>query len=201
MIKDGKAELRKIFKEKRSLLTEIEVFEKSEKICLNFIQNLLPKIYKNSNQIFSLYLDSNKEVSTNSLIQFFTKNSIRFSYPRIVAKNQPLEFIESEGEQEFVGNIIYPKIFEPLRGKAILPDFIILPLLAFDANMSRLGMGGGFFDRTISKLKIEKPNLQTIALAYDFQRLETDLPIENTDQKPDFIVTSNSIFSQKPVVA
>jgi 5-formyltetrahydrofolate cyclo-ligase len=67
--------------------------------------------------------------------------------------------------------------------------------------MSRLGMGGGFFDRTISKLKIEKPNLQTIALAYDFQRLETDLPIENTDQKPDFIVTSNSIFSQKPVVA
>jgi 5-formyltetrahydrofolate cyclo-ligase len=201
MIKDRKAELRKIFKEKRSLLTEIEVFEKSEKICLNFIQNLLPKIYKNSNQIFSLYLDSNKEVSTNSLIQFFTKNSIRFSYPRIVAKNLPLEFVESEGEQEFVGNIIYPKIFEPLRGKVILPDFIILPLLAFDANMSRLGMGGGFFDRTISKLKIEKPNLQTIALAYDFQRLETDLPIENTDQKPDFIVTSNSIFSQKPVVA
>lgn len=201
MTRESKAELRKIFKEKRLALSKKDVSIKSEEICLNFIQNLLPQIYKNSDHIFSLYLSSNNEVCTEYLSEFFKKNSINFSYPRIVAKNQPLEFVASEDDQKFVSSLIYPKIFEPLGGKTALPDFIILPLLAFDQNMSRLGMGGGFFDRTISKLKIEKPNLITIALAYDFQRLETSLPIENTDQKLDFIATQKGIFSRKAVVA
>ncbi len=201
MTKEVKAELRKIFKERRSALSEIEVSKRSEEVCLNFIQNLLPKIYRNSDQVFSLYLAANNEVYTNYLSQFFIKNSIKFSYPRIVEKNQALEFVASENSQKFVSNMFYPKILEPLNGKTISPDFIILPLLAFDQSMSRLGMGGGFFDRTISKLKIEKPNLITIALAYDFQRLETTLPNENTDQRLDFIATQKRIFSRKAVVA
>ncbi len=201
MTKEAKSKLRQIFKEKRFALSDQNVAEKSEKICLNFIQNLLPQIYKNSDHIFSLYLPSNNEVCTKYLSDFFQKNSIKFSYPRIVEKNQPLEFVAFEDNQKFVTSSFYPKILEPLHGEIILPDFVILPLLAFDHNMSRLGMGGGFFDRTISKLKMEKPNLITIALAYDFQRAEVDLPVENNDQKPDFIATSSNILSRKPVLA
>ena len=107
-----------------------------------------------------------------------------------------VEFILAEKNLHFAANQFYPKILEPVNGKKTLPDFLILPLLAFDDDLSRLGMGGGFFDRTIEKLKIEKPNLITIGLAYDFQRAGATLPTENTDQKLDFVVTEKNIFAR-----
>ena len=69
-----------------------------------------------------------------------------------------------------------------------------MPLLAFDSKLSRLGMGGGFFDRTIEFLKQEKPII-TIGLAYDFQDFRGNLPVEESDQKVDFIVTQTRIIS------
>jgi 5-formyltetrahydrofolate cyclo-ligase len=127
--------------------------------------------------------------------EHFTKHHIKFSYPKIVAKNQELEFILSEKNQEFAPSKFFPKIIEPSFGEKVLPDFIILPLLAFDAELSRLGMGGGFFDRTIESLKKQKPEIITIGLGYDFQRARKILPVENTDQRLDFIVTEKTIFS------
>jgi 5-formyltetrahydrofolate cyclo-ligase len=191
-----KSKLRKIFKQKRLELSTAELEERSNQISKNFIQNLLPKIYsKKSDKVFSLYLASNNEASTAGLAEHFKKNQIKFSYPKIIAKNQPLEFIATDNEQAFVENIFFPTIFEPAFGEKILPDFVILPLLAFDNSLSRLGMGGGFFDRTIEVLKKQKPEILTIGLAFDIQRLETTLPIEKTDQRLDFIVTEKIIFS------
>jgi len=191
-----KSELRKIFKEKRRALKAEEVTKKSAEICQNFITNLLPKIYQNnSEKIFSLYLEAANEVSTEVIKENFLENKILFSYPKIIQKNHPLEFILAEENLRFATNQFYPKISEPINGKKILPDFLILPLLAFDDNLSRLGMGGGFFDRTIKFLKNHNSEIITIGLAYEFQRSEKTLPIDNTDQKLDFIVTEKSIFS------
>ena len=187
-----KSELRKIFKKKRDALTSQEVAEKSEKIAKNFIKKFFPQ---NSNKIFSVYLSVENEVRTDFLIKHMKKNQITFSYPKIVKQNQPLEFIIAEKNQIFFNNKLFPKILEPLTGKKISPDFVITPLLAFDHNLSRLGMGGGFFDRTIFALKNQKPETIAIGLAYEFQRLDRTLPIENTDQALDFIITEKSIFS------
>lgn len=195
MIELEKTKLRELFKKHRLALTPEEVAEKSQEICKNFITNLLPKIYqKNSDKIFSLYLAAAQEASPKDISQLFKKNSIKFSYPRIIQKNQPLEFILTSRNQSFTANQFYPKILEPTSGKAVLPDFLILPLLAFDRDLSRLGLGGGFFDRTILQLKTQKPGIITIGLAYDFQRAHKLLPVEKTDQKLDFIVTEKNIF-------
>lgn len=195
MMKAEKSKLRQDFKQKRSALNSFEVQEKSQKICQNFIKNLLPKIYqKNSDKIFSLYLAANNEADPSTICEYFVKNLVKFSYPKITKTNSHLEFILSSTAPDFVPNKIYSKILEPKNGEAVFPDFIILPLLAFDLDLSRLGMGGGFFDRTISKLKVAKPNLITIGLAYDFQRFHHTLPTENTDQKLDFIATESRIF-------
>ena len=56
--------------------------------------------------------------------------------------------------------------------KTIEPDILIIPLLAFDKSLSRLGMGGGFFDRTIQYLRSQNSQLITIGLAYDFQEFD-----------------------------
>lgn len=191
-----KSRLRKVFKEQRLRLTMQEISEKSQEINQNFITNLLPKIYqKNSDKNFSLYIPSYGEVSTSLIAEHFIKNLIHFSYPKISEKNQPLEFLLFQENQKFAPNKFFPNILEPLSGNKIFPDLIILPLVAFDQNLSRLGMGGGFFDRTIAFLKNQKPTIITIGLSYDFQRSREIIPTENTDQKLDFIVTEKNIFS------
>lgn len=190
-----KIRLRQEFKSKRAALLPEEVLEKSRLINENFISNLLPKIYqKNSGKIFSIYFPSNNEVATDLIARHFEKNKIEFSYPKITEKNQPLKFILAESGAQFVPNKFFSKLFEPAQGKEIFPDYIILPLLAFDQNLSRLGMGGGFFDRTIQYLKSQKPEIITIGLAYYEQRARQILPIDKTDQRLDFIVTEKRIF-------
>lgn len=191
----AKSELRKALREKRRSLSTEEIQKKSQEICDNFLQNLLPKLLtKKPDGIFSLYCATDGEVDVSSISRHFEKNKIQFSYPKIVAKNQPLKFILVESAQALAPSAVIKKIMEPMSGKEVLPDFLILPLLAFDADLSRLGMGGGFFDRTISALKMQKSEIIITGLGYGFQRLQTKLPIEKTDQRLDIIVTEKNVF-------
>lgn len=195
-----KQEIRKLFKSKREALSGQEAMQKSQIINQNFITNLLPKLYqnnssKNLNKVFSLYLSSNNEVFTSLIAEHFKKNKIQFSYPKIIKKNHHLEFTLYQENQIFAPNKFFPKILEPEFGDKISPDFIILPLVSFDSQLFRLGMGGGFFDRTIEFLNSSNKKVTTIGLAYDFQGSTSSLPIEKTDQRLDFIVTESSIFS------
>jgi len=67
------------------------------------------------------------------------------------------------------------------------PNILILPLLAFDARGYRLGYGGGFYDRTLQKLRAMRP---TIAIGFAYAAQETEsVPTEPTDQRLDMIVT------------
>ena len=101
----NKTELRHFFKARRASLNIDEVSQRSRQINQNFIDNLLPKIYKkNSAKIFSLYLSSYNEVSTEVIAQHFSKNGIRFSYPKIVQKNHPLDFILADKLQTLKPN-------------------------------------------------------------------------------------------------
>lgn len=191
-----KQKLRKVLKAKRMALSADEVFSRSQQISKNLIENLLPKIYtKNSDKIFSLYLPASNEVSTGKIAKYFHQNQISYAFPKIVNVNSPLDFVLAQENQALVANELFPKILEPQDGTRVNPDFIILPLVAFDALNSRLGMGGGFFDRTIEFLKKQNPKIIVIGLAYDFQRLDDTLPIDDTDQKLDFIVTETAIFA------
>ena len=122
-------------------------------------------------------------------------NEIQFSYPRIKHSNNLIDFIKYQEHQEFKSNLDYKKIYEPFNGIIIIPDFIITPLLAFDHNLMRLGMGKGYYDRTIAKLKTINSKIKTIGLAFDFQESQSFLNAQKHDQTLDFIVTTTKIFS------
>ena len=79
----------------------------------------------------------------------------------------------------------------PADGIEITPQIIILPLLAFDARGYRLGYGGGFYDRTLEKLKSLGP-VQAIGFAYSAQEIE-EVPIEATDQRLDAMITDAGV--------
>jgi 5-formyltetrahydrofolate cyclo-ligase len=187
--------LRKHFQALRSSLSKQEVELQSQKICQNFIENLFYKLPNIQNKNFALYQNAFNEVDTNILKQFFIINEIQFSYPRIKHSNNLIDFIKYQEHQEFKYNLDYKKIYEPLNGIIIIPDFIITPLLAFDHNLMRLGMGKGYYDRTIAKLKTINSKIKTIGLAFDFQESQSFLNAQKHDQALDFIVTTTKIFS------
>jgi len=66
-------------------------------------------------------------------------------------------------------------------------DFILLPGVAFGRDGSRLGYGGGFYDKLLARLK-HRPAL--VAAAYSLQVVE-EVPQEATDRKVEWLVTEN----------
>ncbi len=74
----------------------------------------------------------------------------------------------------------------------LVPEILIVPLVAFDQDGGRLGYGGGFYDRTLERLRAAGPVL-AIGFAYGAQQAK-DLPLEPTDQPLDMVVTEHRIF-------
>jgi 5-formyltetrahydrofolate cyclo-ligase len=72
----------------------------------------------------------------------------------------------------------------------VIPDVILVPLLAFDDERFRLGQGGGFYDRTLEQLKSSKGGVMSIGIAFAAQRVNA-VPRDKFDQRLDFIVTEN----------
>ncbi|HJN24398.1 MAG TPA: 5-formyltetrahydrofolate cyclo-ligase, partial [Rhodospirillales bacterium] len=64
----------------------------------------------------------------------------------------------------------------------------LTPLLAFDDARYRLGQGGGFYDRTLEKLKNREGGVLSIGVAFSAQRIEA-VPRDRYDQQLDMIVT------------
>jgi len=77
----------------------------------------------------------------------------------------------------------------PAVAQEVVPEVLIVPLAAFDARGYRLGYGGGFYDRTLERLRAAG-DVVAIGFAYGAQRVE-GLPVEATDQPLDGIVTEH----------
>jgi 5-formyltetrahydrofolate cyclo-ligase len=108
------------------------------------------------------------------------------AYPRVAAKNQPLEFHRVPD-----GEVLAPGTFgihEPLDSwPRALPQVLLVPLLAFDGTGHRLGYGGGFYDRTLALL-----NVPAIGIAYAGQEVAS-LPRAPHDRTLDMVLTEQGI--------
>ena len=108
----------------------------------------------------------------------------------MIKKNFRLDFIQCSLDSTFTINQY--GIPEPGDGKVVYPDILLIPLVAFDKKLNRLGYGAGFYDRLIQSLKKRK-NIITIGLAFDFQEVYF-IPVSKYDQKLDYIVTNKKIL-------
>lgn len=111
--------------------------------------------------------------------------------PVIEAEAQPLKFAAWEPDCQMVKGAFGAAI--PAEISWIIPEILIVPLVAFDRNGGRLGYGGGFYDRTLEGLRARGPVL-AIGFAYSGQEAE-DVPLEPTDQPLDMIVTDREILT------
>lgn len=114
--------------------------------------------------------------------------------PVILAKGQPLAFRTWTPDAVMVPGAFGAAI--PETGDWLDPAVLIVPLVAYDRRGFRLGYGGGFYDRTLERLRARGPVL-AIGFAYAAQVMD-DLPLEPTDQPLDLIVTDQGVMRPLP---
>jgi 5-formyltetrahydrofolate cyclo-ligase len=87
-------------------------------------------------------------------------------------------------------------IGEPLPSAPYVePGVLLVPLLAFDPMGYRLGYGGGFYDRTLAKLR-KRQGVIAIGLAFDEQRVDA-VPHVDYDQRLDWVLTPSGPLRTK----
>lgn len=190
-----KQQLRQLFRRKRRSLSPQQQKQAGEAVAEQISQLLEFQLA----ELIAIYLPNDGEISTLDIIQICRRGN----------KQVALPVVDSTGLLNFV---IYPEnaelrlnqfaIPEPvLNQQTLVPveklDVICLPLVAFDLSGNRLGMGGGFYDRTLAQ--IPDPVAQAsrypclIGLAHTCQQSES-LPIESWDIPLNYIVTPTAIL-------
>ena len=110
--------------------------------------------------------------------------------PVIQGEGQPLKFREWSPGCEMTEGPFGAQI--PVKGVWVTPQVLIVPLVAFTPQAMRLGYGGGFYDRTLEGLRARGP-VTAIGFAYQAQMAD-NLPLEETDQPLDMIVTEQGVL-------
>ena len=177
-----KSQIRKTILKKRSDFD----FKKKKFFYLNLIK-LIKTVSKDKK--IGLYYPIGSEVSTIEIIQYLNKKKYTVSLP-VLEKNSKMSFYEwNEKSPLKINNLGIP---EPIKLKKTVPSTLVIPMVAFDDKLNRLGYGGGFYDRFISKLEKNKKILK-IGLALSCQKINK-VPTNRFDKKMNYIITEKKIY-------
>ena len=158
---------------------------------ISYIQfkKILKKLNLKNNINIGGYYPINSEITCLDILKKLEINNFKISLP-VTKKNNSMDFYEWSFQKSLKVSI--RGIPEPHTKKKVIPDVLIVPLVGFDKNKYRLGYGGGYYDRYISKF-LNYKKILTIGFAFSFQKIER-IPINKFDQKLDFILTNNGII-------
>ena len=170
----------------------LKVREKANKknIQINFDQLIkILKRKKIKKNIIGGYYPVNFEIDDLALLRKLEKNKFVISLP-VIKKNFQMDFYRwSYLDPLKVNKYGIP---EPEIKNMVLPDILLVPLVAFDKKLNRLGYGGGYYDRFIEKLSTKKNTIK-IGLAFSTQKINK-VPINKYDKKLDYVVTNRYII-------
>ncbi|OGV49842.1 MAG: 5-formyltetrahydrofolate cyclo-ligase [Legionellales bacterium RIFCSPHIGHO2_12_FULL_42_9] len=183
--------LRLMLRRVRSRLSTHFQQQSSEQVCAR-IKQLEP--YRYAKRI-ALYHAIEGEINLDNLWRSAPLQG-KFCYFPALTADKTLVFLPATPATSFRKNhydIPEPDVDFSLAISIDEIDIIFLPLVAFDRHGTRLGMGAGYYDRTLAQ---QKPNL-LIGVAYDFQRQSFIKPHE-WDITLQAIVTPNQIYWSTP---
>ncbi len=180
-------EQRNIAKEKR-LDIKKELYQAySDTICLK-LMNL--DIYEKASLIMA-YCPINNEVDTSLLLDECLEAK-KLALPRTDINKKTITPCEVHSLADLKMGAY--NIFEPGENcsKAAIDkiDIIVVPLVAFDKKGTRLGYGGGYYDKLLAKM----PDCKKIGIAFSFQEMDS-IQRENHDIELDMVITEKKIFS------
>lgn len=157
---------------------------KDFKISLKYIMKII-KQKKINGKIIGGYYPYNYEMNILEILKKFEEKKYLISLPKIKKKYQ-MDFYKWSTKKDPLRINKYG-IPEPISNRIQYPNIIFVPLVAFDKYFNRIGYGGGFYDRYLSKIS-KKKKILTIGFAHSFQKIKK-VPINKYDVKLDFIFT------------
>ncbi len=199
---DAKKQIRKEIKAFFSSDAGKQVIESEKKrqnspdYCKNFLERI--PAYRSAKTVFA-YCPLKPEFPTMGLLREAALSGKEIAVPLVVGKDllfKKVEFIDGELSPVQKGSF---DVMEPMtsaetlfpNGKLNLPLLILVPGRAFSVDGSRLGWGGGFYDRFFEKLfsEIDKASVSLVGLSFK-EQLRDDIPLDKFDYKLDLVLTS-----------
>lgn len=175
-------QLRQDIRRKRRALTRTEQLRAAKRLHAQLCRR--PEFIRARH--VALYLPNDGEIDPRPLLESCWKMGKKTYLPVLhpILHNR-LWFVPFDRNTKLVRNIYKieePPIIKAPRRPPWALDLVLLPLVAFDANGNRMGMGGGYYDRTFSfKSRGQSiPGPKLIGLAHELQRVDR-LPVENWD--------------------
>lgn len=183
--------IRRTYQHLRKNLSPHYQHRSSLRVCKH-VSQLAP--YRHAKRI-ALYHAINGEIDLASLWHSAVLHSKYCYFPSLNSDNT-LSFLSATHTSTFHKNRFGIYEPDPAKEEVLNPsnlDIIFMPLVAFDTQGTRLGMGGGYYDRTLAN--VQGPLL--VGVAYDFQQ-ETFIAREEWDVPLDLIVTEKAVYWTKP---
>ena len=143
-------------------------------------------------KIIASFYHVGSEISTAPLHNLVEKNGAVNALPYVGQEAQPFTF-----RKWAVGDTLTSDVSGTPAPSTnldlIMPDVVIVPFVAIDKGGHRLGMGGGYYDRTLPLLKQQNPDIPLIAYGFDCQLVDC-VPTEPFDFPVDALVTEKQIY-------
>ena len=129
------------------------------------------------------------EIDLHPLLQALVARGHDVLLPQTPPRGNPLLFRHWRP-----GVAMLPERFGTARpdGTLGVPDLLLVPLLAFDADCNRLGYGGGYYDRTIAGL----PGIRTLGCAFAVQQVDA-VPVLPHDAPLDAVATEQGVITRR----
>lgn len=165
-----KKDLRQWLYRHRRDLTQEEAQQVAQSLCEQVLAlSLIPKA-----AVVGGYRVLRGEIDLCLLLEALVERGHRCCVPHVLPHTRVMTFKELGSETH------------------LIPDVLLIPMVAFDAKGYRLGRGGGHYDATLDSLRTTRHPL-AVGVAFDWQEIE-EVPVEAHDQQMDFIVTSTRVF-------
>jgi 5-formyltetrahydrofolate cyclo-ligase len=185
-----KASIRKQFKLKRASLKPDFMAKASYDLISQFNFNHL---LDNANNI-AVYLSHQNEMDLSPLIeQLWAAGKV--CYLPVLHSENELVFVPYNKDTHLRPNkfnILEPEAKSSRCKTAAELDIILMPLLAFDTLGNRLGMGKGYYDKSLASIKTNAPPI-LVGIAYQFQ-YHSGLPTDSWDRRLDYAVTEQNTY-------
>jgi 5-formyltetrahydrofolate cyclo-ligase len=198
---EHKSRLRRELKSRRTQLSDLQQSQAEYSMAQKLIGSLLLM----STKRVGLYFSCKGEIGTLPLIQKLLEGGKKNVFVPVIS-DERMRFQRIDENTPMVTNQF--DIIEPEQNptRVINPrflDIVCVPLVGFDSQLNRLGMGGGFYDRTFAfrQGRGNKPFL--LGIAHQCQLYEGTLPTEPWDIKLDAVLTDQQWYfpgseKQKP---
>lgn len=141
------------------------------------------------------YWPMGDEIDPRPLMAALDAAGCRLALPVVAAPATPLEF-----RAYAFGDTLEPGAHGTAHPAAmaapVVPDLLLVPLLAYDRECFRLGYGGGYYDRTLETLR-QNAQVKAVGLAFAAQEVRA-VPRDGHDQRLDAIATENGLILPEP---